>query len=432
MTFRRRQRSKHHHAAHEGAQEHPPPLAHPQVPASEPQLITSVADLEDFLGHVRQVGSFAFDTEFIGEVAYFPKTCLVQLATSQRIALVDPIAVRDLRPVWECVGDPATTTIVHAGASDLSPVRRMLRREPENIIDVQVAAGFAGMAYPSSLLKVVDRWCSFPISKGHTFTDWDARPLSTSQLRYAADDVRYLPLVWELLRGELAAKGRIPWAVAETRARLEDPHHFDADAQMRRASRGYDLTEAQEALLRALCVLRDKIAQREDMPHRSTIPDGSLLEIVRSRPATRADIAAIRGMPRPIVARHGDALVKVIEEHPSETVQWFAVRRRRDDSPELRAKVDSMLAEAQHLCETLGIAMALAVTRSDLERFARRRASALERGEQPPPLFDADDWRSAAFSDAIEQAADRPPRRPVDAPQSPPGPAPDDAPAADP
>jgi ribonuclease D len=351
------------------------------------------------------VGTFAFDTEFIGEVAYLPRTCLIQLASAERIGLVDPFAISDLGPLWSLVGDGSVTTIVHAGASDLSPVRRAISRAPGNVIDIQVAAGFIGIPYPSSLAKLVDRFLQFPLPKGHTFTDWDARPLSPSQLRYAADDVRYLPLLWELLHGELAGRARVEWAFAETAARMEDPHVFDAHAHMRRASRGYDLTPEQEALLLALCVTRDRIAQAENMPHRSTIPDGSLLDMVRSRPEGRAAIAAIRGMPRPIVARHGDLLVETLERHPSEPVEWFRVRKRREDDPVLRAAIDAMLAEAHRLAEELQIAPQLVLARADIERFVRRTLAARRREEPDPAMFADEDWRKAAFGARIEAVA---------------------------
>ncbi|MBL9118498.1 MAG: HRDC domain-containing protein [Phycisphaerae bacterium] len=405
MTFRRRQRSKQHHAAHEGEQPHPEPLVLPGVPTGAAELITNAASLQAFLDHARELGCVAFDTEFIGEVAYFPRTCLIQLATRERVALVDPFAVEELDGLWHLVADERVRTIVHAGASDLSPVRRATRRDPTNIIDIQVGAGFIGVPYPTSLGKLIERFLQFQLPKGHTFTDWDARPLSMSQLRYAADDVRYLPLVWEILQGELEAKSRLAWAEQETLVRLADPHEFDARAHMRRASRGYDLTDAQEKLLMALCTARDTIAQAENMPHRSTIPDGALLEMVRSRPTTRPDVAALRGMPRPIVARHGDLLISAVEENPSEPVEWFAVRRRREDDPLLRTAIDRMLAEAQRLANVTGIAAPLAATRADIERFVRRTCGARSRGEPLPPLFEPNDWRVEAFGSAIEAAA---------------------------
>jgi ribonuclease D len=408
MEHRRKQRARQHREAH---QAHPgdaiqPPLQHPFVPQNEPALIRDQERYVELVHHLRSKPMFAFDTEFIGEVTYFPKTCLVQVATEEQVALIDPFAIRDLSAIWELVADPLRITIVHAGASDLSPVRRALGKEPEGVIDVQVAAGFLGMNYPSSLGKLVERFAGHPLAKGHTFTDWDARPLSGQQLRYAADDVRYLPLLWLQMGRELEKGGRLPWAYRETVARLEDPHLFDAKVHMRRASRGYDLTAAQERLLEALCTLRDRIALEMDQPHRATVPDGSLLEMVRDRPETKEALANVRGMPRPLVVRFGEKFLDVLKANPSEKTEWFAIRKRREDEQSIRERVDRMLAAGHARATELGIATTMALTRGDLERHSRRRRQITERGEDPPPVFDEGDWRNEAFGDAIDRAWD--------------------------
>lgn len=384
---------------------HVPPPEHPLIPQGEPVLISEPPALAAFLEHIREMGTFAFDTEFIGESTYQPRTCLIQLATSQRVALVDPLRLPDVSGIWEIVGDPTLATIVHAGASDLSPVRRHLGRDPLNLVDVQVAAGFAAMPYPTSLANLVERFAGHPLAKGHTFTDWDARPLSASQLLYAADDVRFLPLVWDVLRDELVRLGRLRWAELETMTRLDDPHLFDPVAHARRAARGYELTAAQEVLLRELCIARDAIARHENLPHRTTIPDGSLLEVLRELPQTRAQLVDVRGMPRPIVARHGDMLLKVLADNPTERTDWFTVSKRHDHDSGVRAVVDAMLAESLRACDELGIAHMLAVTRAELTRFAARSKRLRAEGIEPPPLFAEGNWRREAFGGRIEGAS---------------------------
>src|SRR5687767_12025626 len=189
-------RAQSHDTAHDAGHDHEPApkVTHPLAPKGHAALITTADALRELVERLRGAGSFAYDSEFIGELTYVPKLCLVQVATSQEIALIDPLASGgiDLTPFWELVCEPSVEKIVHAGQQDVEPVVRLLKREPANIFDTQVAAGFAGLAYPVALSKLVQELTGARLGKGLTFTHWDQRPLSAMQLRYAADDVRYL------------------------------------------------------------------------------------------------------------------------------------------------------------------------------------------------------------------------------------------------
>src|SRR5207249_4723405 len=96
-------------------------------------LITTQQQLLTLVDHLRSAGQFAYDSEFIGELTYYPKLCLIQTASAQRVTLIDPLAPLDLRPFWELICDSAVEKIVHAGAQDLEPVIRHLNRQPQNV-----------------------------------------------------------------------------------------------------------------------------------------------------------------------------------------------------------------------------------------------------------------------------------------------------------
>src|SRR5256885_2877808 len=88
------------------------------------------------------------------------------------------------------------------------------------------------MAYPVSLSRLVHEMTGARLGKGLTFTHWDQRPLSAMQLRYAADDVRFLPAVRAELGKHLAASGHAPWVAEECAAQCDPAiHTFDPQRQ---------------------------------------------------------------------------------------------------------------------------------------------------------------------------------------------------------
>ena len=149
-------RSRSHDSAHlEPLEKDRPRIEHPLVCQSEPEFIDRQVDLENLLDHLRGAGRFAYDSEFIGELTYIPKLCLIQVASTQRIGLIDPLANLDLSPFWDLLCDPSVEKIVHAGQQDVEPIHRNCGRIAANLFDTQICAGFVGLAYPTALSKLV-------------------------------------------------------------------------------------------------------------------------------------------------------------------------------------------------------------------------------------------------------------------------------------
>ena len=102
--------------------------------ASEATLIESPAALGELMADVRAAGRFAFDTEFVSEDTFEPVLCLIQVATRDRLAVVDPLAVRDLTPFWNVVNDPAVEVVMHAAGEDLRICRFQTGTVPVRVL----------------------------------------------------------------------------------------------------------------------------------------------------------------------------------------------------------------------------------------------------------------------------------------------------------
>ena len=78
-------------------------------------------------------------------------------------------------------------------------LRRGYGIQPAGVWDSQQAASLLGWPQ-TGYGALVERLCGVSLAKGHAFYDWARRPLAPEPLRYALDDVRYLPTVCRRLR----------------------------------------------------------------------------------------------------------------------------------------------------------------------------------------------------------------------------------------
>jgi len=345
---------------------------HPLICRDEPVLVTTTARLTELIDELRSAGSFAYDTEFIGERSYYPQLCLIQLATSRRVALVDPLADVDLSALWSLIADTEVETVVHAGSQDLEPVVRLSGEAPGKVFDTQIAAGLAGLRYPLSLAKAMRELVGVSLGKGLTFTDWDRRPLSAVQMRYAADDVRYLPAARAALHKRLSALGHTRMAAAECQTLTDASlYRYDRHVQCLRVRGARSLRSGQLAILRELVAVRDQGAREQDVPPRTFLRDEVLLALTRNPVRSLADLAGIRGLPRPVERAYGKRLLAAtraaLELPPDECPIVEADREHEAE----RIPVDSLAALATGTCLGSSVDPGLVATRADLAQLYR-------------------------------------------------------------
>ncbi len=179
------------------------------------EIVTHPEELTACCAELAKCPHFGFDTEFVGEDTYHPSLCLVQVATPDCLYLIDPLTAGPLDAFWQLVVDPARIVVVHAGREEVRLCRLWTGRAPGNLFDLQLAAGLAGLAYPLGHGTLVHQVLGMQMTKGETLTEWRHRPLTSGQIRYAFDDVRYLLPLWQRLSERLEKLGRADWAREE-------------------------------------------------------------------------------------------------------------------------------------------------------------------------------------------------------------------------
>lgn len=376
-AYRAARRQAHHADAHADPDAASEPHAalsdrlSPLVFRGPGRLITRTDDLLRLVERLRAAGQFAYDSEFIGESSYAPRLCLIQVATTSEIALIDPLAGPDLSAFWQLLADPSVEKIVHAGQQDIEPVVRFAGLAAANVFDTQIAAGFAGLPYPVGLSKLLLELLGARIGKSMTFTQWDARPLSATQLRYAADDVRYLPAVRAELADRVAALGHTSKANAEFEALCEPTQYrFDPWKAVVRVRGSGSLTPNQLGVLRELVIWRDEAARRVDAPARTYLKDEVLVDLAKSGAKSHDKLSKIKHLPRPVLVEEGDAILAAIARGlhaPPPTC--LADDRELEPTPSQKFLADALWAACQAHCHAHGIDPQLVTARQEIGRL---------------------------------------------------------------
>lgn len=403
-SYRSAHRSRSHESAH--SQEHAASssrhIDHPLVPRGPATLVKEAGDFHKLIDHLREAGRFAYDSEFIGELTYVPKLCLIQVASGQQISLIDPLAGLDLKPFWELIADPSIEKIVHAGEQDLEPVVRELEgRAPANVFDTQIAAGFTALPYPLSLSKLVFELTGAKLGKGLTFTHWDQRPLSPMQLRYAADDVRYLVLLRQKIGERLEANGHAGWVAQECAAQC-DPKLFQFDPQQQylRVRGAGSLAPRNLAILRELTIWRDAAARITDVPPRAFLKDEILIDLARNPVKSVEKLHRVKGLPRPIESQYGPQIVQMTDKAMALPESQLPAPRDNEQSPPEKFRTDALWAVAQSLCAGQGIDVAVATSRQEINEFYQHTTGPADVA-LPHRLLSG--WRREALGETLAQ-----------------------------
>ncbi len=259
--------------------------------------ITTQKELAAFCKSVAQEEFLTVDTEFIREKTYFPRLCLIQIAGSEKAAIIDPLAKDiDLAPVFELLQNPKIVKVFHAARQDIEIFYLLSKKIPAPIFDTQVAAAVCGFGESAGYESLVNQIVGKEIDKSSRFTDWSARPLSEKQLAYALSDVTHLRVIYEKLKKKIEDTGRTTW-IAEEHVYLSDPALYDAnpDEAWKRLRVG-NLKPKHLAVLRELARWREHEAIKHDVPRGRIVKDDVLVELALSAPRKEADLSRIRSI----------------------------------------------------------------------------------------------------------------------------------------
>ena len=262
-------------------------------------LIITQGELEAVIARFETAEFVTVDTEFIRETTYWPELCLIQIATPEAAALIDPLSPDiDLAPFFRLMGNENVVKVFHAARQDIEIIFNRGGLIPHPVFDTQVAAMVCGFGDSVSYDQLVQKITGAHLDKSSRFTDWRHRPLSEKQLDYALADVTHLIEVYRHLKAELEREGRGHWLNEEmevlTSLETYDPRPEDAWKRLKMRIR----KPAELAVLQAVAAWREREARERNVPRGRVIKDDAIYEVAQQQPRDSSGLARLRTTPK--------------------------------------------------------------------------------------------------------------------------------------
>ncbi|WP_423821446.1 ribonuclease D [Salinisphaera sp. SPP-AMP-43] len=368
------------------------------IPKAPQHVATIDTDtgLAEFIDRMRERDWIAIDTEFLRERTYYPKLCLVQIADTETVGLIDVLALSDTTPLVALLVDPDVCKVFHSAEQDLEVLYHTYGRMPAPVFDTQIAAPLLGFDDQMGYARLIEALLDRKLSKSHTRTDWSQRPLPAGALDYAADDARYLSVAYRVLTRRLAEAERLDW-LADDFERLVSPSRFHVDTRRawRRVKATHRLAPQAQQIIAELADWREQRAIESDRPRRWVLADNTIVALAENQPRSDIELADTPDLPSKTLERHGAALLACIERGLARPAKPLNPNAGPPDGPTKR-QIKTGMNALGHAAERVDIPASAIASRQDV--------AAIVAGERDGRLLQG--WRASVAGQAVVDAVE--------------------------
>ena len=350
----------------------------------------------------------ALDTEFMRVDTFYPIAALLQIGDGSSAYLIDPLLISDWRPLSALLENPAVVKVVHACSEDLEVLLRLTGSLPAPLFDTQLAAAYLNLGFSMGYSRLVQEVLNIDLPKGETRSDWLQRPLSDTQISYAAEDALHLAEVFVQLRPKLS-DDKYAWVLedgAELVAQLR--REIDPREVYREGKLAWKLAPQQLAVLRELYTWREREARVRDVPRNRILRENSLWPLAKTQPDNLSALAKIEDMHPRSVRQDGEFILRLIKDAAQLPPEQWPEPLPEPLPIEASAVLKHLRAIGQAEGERLNIAPELMLRKKTLEALLK---SGYPKG--PYQLPDSlRGWRrermGQALLDSLANAGDQP------------------------
>jgi ribonuclease D len=367
-------------------------IQHALKAADQPSMVESPEALAAALKEWQECEIIGIDTEFVRERTWRADLGLVQLSDGRKVWLVDPLQCGPLDPLKDLLETAAIIKVLHAPSEDLDVLLHNTGAVPRPLFDTQLACALLGQPLQMGYHKTVEWLLDITIDKGETRSNWLKRPLSAKQLHYAALDVCLLPVMFKILRARLATKNRLHWLEEDSERMLGKAlEPADPNEAWKRVAGYKRLDGLSLALLQALSLWREHVAEKLNMARGFIVQDKVLMSLVHEKPRDLQALADLRIWHPGAIKKHGQAVI--------DTINRVLADGTRAEAPEIlltkhRPMIKAMKDIVSEKAEQLSVDPAVLASRRELENLILSSSQSA-----PPERFTG--WREKVITEQL-------------------------------
>ena len=376
-----------------------------------PTIIDSYEALESLAAMLAGLSEIAVDTESNSFHNYHERICLLQISTPDLDYIIDPLAIPDLLPLKEVFARPLPQKIFHAAENDVVLLKRHFGFEILNVFDTLLAAQILGHR-EVGLAALLSNLFSIQLDKGEQRSDWSRRPLSHTQIIYAACDTRHLIRLRDTLQRELQKEARTSAAEEEFQRLAEkEPVERQPDpAAYLRIKGARKLSPESRGILQKLFAWREDTARSLDRPPFRILSNEALLELTRRRPISWEGVGRIRGVTAKTISRFGNDILDAIRqgreegEKPPPKSNHGNRNRREEWTDEMEARYRRLKEWRNRRAEGLSVEPFIVASNRILVNLARLAPNSIETLTKIPGMSQ---WRVTDYGKEMLETLQR-------------------------
>lgn len=339
---------------------------------ARPLMIADNSELADWCSRWQQLPFVAVDTEFVRTETFYPIAGLIQVGDGQDAYLIDPLAISDWSPMVALLENPRVTKVFHSCSEDLEVFHHLCGAVPQPLFDTQLAAAYLGMDFSMGYSRLVTALLGIELAKDETRSDWLQRPLSETQLQYAADDAIHLAELYRVLAPRIDQAGFTAWLLSDTAEQCAGVGiQQDLDQAYRSVKQAWRLRPDQLAVLQLLASWRERESRARNQARNRLLRETVMVPLAQRQPDSLQDLARLEDMHPRSVRQDGQFILDLIRQGKALPREQWPQRLPEPLPADANKVLKALRKVGQAHAARLGIAPEIMLRKKVLEAMVR-------------------------------------------------------------